>query len=39
VYENYAAGINKVASNVQMWPFEFYLLWVDFEPFTVKDAI
>lgn len=36
--ENYAAGINKVASNVKVFPPEFNLFWVDFAPWTPYDT-
>lgn len=39
MYENYAAGVNKVVENIQMYPSEFYLFWTEFEPFTVADAL
>jgi penicillin amidase len=37
--ENYAAGINKVAEELHVWPLEFYLLWSDFEPWTPRDSV
>ena len=35
VLTNYAAGINKVADNIKVYPVEFYLLWSSFEPWTI----
>ena len=35
VLTNYAAGINKVAQNIKVYPLEFYLLWSSFEPWTI----
>ena len=37
--ENYAAGINKVAEELHVWPLEFYMLWSDFEPWTPRDSV
>ncbi len=39
ILENYAAGVNKVAENIQMYPSEFYIFWKDFEPFEITDAL
>jgi len=36
---NYAAGINKVAENLQVYPWEFHILFTSFEPWTVKDSV
>ena len=37
--ENFAAGINKVAQNIKVYPVEFYLFWTDFEPWTPIDSV
>jgi len=39
IYVNYAAGINKVAENLKVYPMEFYVLMTSFEPWTVKDSL
>jgi len=39
ILENYAAGVNKVAENIQMYPSEFYIFWTEFEPFDISDAL
>ena len=35
----YADGINAYARSVKMLPFEFYLLWVNWEEWQVEDSI
>jgi penicillin amidase len=39
LFENYAAGVNKMAENIQQWPAEFTILQKDFEPYTAGDAV
>lgn len=39
MHENYAAGINKLVESIHVYPLEFYMLWTDFKPYTVKDSI
>ena len=36
---NYAAGINKVAHNLKVYPVEFYVLFTSFHDWTVKDSV
>ena len=35
----YADGINSYAKSVKMLPCEFYLLWLDWQDWTVEDTI
>lgn len=37
--EAYAAGVNHFVKNMKIFPFEFYLLWVEFEPWTAYDCL
>ena len=39
MHENYAAGINKLVESIHVYPLEFYMLWADFKPYTVKDSV
>jgi penicillin G amidase len=39
MFENYAAGVNKVAENVKVYPLEFKMLWTEFEPWTPQDSL
>ena len=39
LFENYAAGVNKMVENIQQWPTEFHILQKDFEPYTAGDAV
>lgn len=39
IYVNYAAGINKVAQNLKVYPMEFYVLMSNFESWSVYDSI
>jgi len=36
---NYAAGINKVAENLAVYPLEMVITQTSFEPWTVKDSL
>lgn len=38
-YQNYADGVNFCVENMKVYPPEFYILWTDFEPWTVEDSI
>jgi hypothetical protein len=37
--ENYAAGINKVAENIVVYPAEFQIVQSTFEKYTAEDAM
>ena len=38
-YLNYAAGINKLVEQMEIYPHEFHVFFTSFEPWTVRDSI
>eukprot|EP00347_Sterkiella_histriomuscorum_P009270 403341851 len=39
ILELYAQGINDFVKNIKIYPIEFYVIWNNFEPWTVYDSL
>ena len=39
MYENFAAGVNKLVEEIHMYPLEFYIVGRQFRPWTTADTV
>ena len=39
MYENFAAGVNKLVEEIHVYPLEFYILNREFRPWTPADTV